>query len=292
MATLSAYRNGLTMGMNDRAGNRNPPKRGQITGWTPAAVRRHTRWLYSVHAPALDGWGYAMTLTVRDTPPTAAAWQAARKRWVQRLRGMGLVRLHWVVEWQRRGTPHLHSAAYFDHELTPRERVRLLEHWIGAAAEWGPGWHSQQVAPITGPLGWLQYLSKHAARGVRHYQRQGRPDGWESTGRLWGYVGAWPVDEPLRVALTPQEFHRYRRLVRAWRIADARSSGDPRRIALARGMLRCNDRSLSTVRGASEWIPEHAAVRLLDLVLSGEPAGGPPAGPPAPGAVSVASGML
>jgi hypothetical protein len=249
--------------------NLTPPKRGKITGWTPAAVRRHTRWLYGIEAPALTGHGYALSLTVKDTPPDAIAWHRARRAWIERLRYRGLVRLHWVVEWQRRGTPHLHCAVYFAHELDAAERWQLLSDWLDVAAPYRPGWRSQDVKPIDGPLGWLQYLSKHAARGVQHYQRNGKPPGWESTGRLWGYVGQWPASEPIQVDLTPAQAHRFRRLVRSWRVADARAAQDWRRVRYARRMLRCTDPALSAVRGVSEWIPEHVAVRLLHVAVEG-----------------------
>lgn len=268
MPTLQAYKNGLSVGTAGH--NSNPPPRGKITGWTAAAVRRHTRWLYSINAPGLDGHGYALTLTVKHTPPDAASWHAARRAWIERLRRRGLTRLHWVVEWQRRGTPHMHVAVYFADELSSDQRRRLLDDWLDCAAAWAPGWRSQNVKPITGPMGWLQYLSKHAARGVKHYQRAGKPAGWESTGRLWGHVGEWPEIEPLRVELTKAEYFRFRRLVRSWRVADARAAEDPRRIRYARRMLSCNERALSTVRGVSEWISEDVTVRLLDVVRAPE----------------------
>lgn len=262
MATLRAYPNGLTMGMST-GGNPAPVKRGTITGWSAAAVRRHKRWLFSVVAPDLSGAGYALTLTVKDTPPSAREWHALRRNWIDRLERRGLVRLHWVVEWQKRGTPHLHVAAYFGRALTPAERWDLLAQWTDVAAAYGAGWRSQDVKPIDGPMGWLKYLSKHAARGVAHYQRQGKPEGWESTGRLWGYVGDWPLVEPIEVTLTTAEYYRMRRLVRAWRVADARRAGDPARIAYARRSLKCPDADLSRVRGVSEWVPESVVLEQL-----------------------------
>src|SRR5690606_18362373 len=122
------------------------------------------------------------------------------------------------------------------------------------------------------------------ARGVSHYQRQGKPEGWERTGRLWGYVGQWPTVPPAEVIVTRQEFYRFRRLVRAWRVADARaelkSAADPRRrraalrrLVSARRMLRHADPDLSRVRGVSEWIPEHLGLALLE-VAAGERQGG------------------
>nr|CRY96759.1 hypothetical protein [uncultured prokaryote] len=266
MPILQAYANGLTMGTAGR--NDAPVPRGKITGWTQAAVRRHTRWLYSIASADLDGYGYALTLTLRDTPPSALEWQAARRAWIERLRRRGMVRLHWVVEWQRRGTPHMHVAVYFPKPLTAVQQQVLLLDWLAVAAAWKPGSTGQCVKEITGPLGWLQYLSKHAARGVKHYQRAGKPAGWETTGRLWGHLGEWPAVEPIRAEISKTEYHRFRRLVRSWRVADARAhglaTGDWRRLTYARRMLSCSDPALSTVRGVSEWISDDLAMVLLD----------------------------
>lgn len=77
-----------------------------------------------------------------------------------------------------------------------------------------------------------------------------------------------------------QGFWRYRRLVRSWRVADARAAlaaaGTPkeisaarRRLVAARSMLRCSSRKLSEVRGVSEWVGESAVAQLLGL-LAGE----------------------
>jgi len=261
MPTLSAYANGLTMGTAGPGGS--PGKRGAITGWSPAAVRRHKRWLYSVQTPALTGQGYALTLTLRETPGSATEWHRLRRVWIDRLRRRGLVRLHWVVEWQRRGTPHLHCAVYFPEPLSVPDRVQLVTDWVDVTAGYGTLHAGQVCKPIDGALGWLQYLSKHAARGVAHYQRQGKPAGWETSGRLWGHNGEWPTEDAIRVDIDWPTFYRYRRLVRSWRVADARRAGDRRRIRSARRMLRCADPNLSRVRGVSEFIPEDQGLLLL-----------------------------
>lgn len=272
MATLSAYRNGLTVGHG--GGNPEPPPRGEITGWTAGTVRRHTRWLYSVNAPELDGHGYALTLTLRDCPEDAATWQALRRAWVERQRRSDLVRMHWVVEWQRRGVPHMHVAVYFSRELTGAERWKPLQDWLDVASAYGASWRSQDVKPIDGAVGWLQYLSKHAARGVSHYQRWAKPAGWTKTGRLWGHVGDWPTLEPLSFDLDRSEFWALRRLIRRWRVRDAQAAlsaartpeaarAARRRIVSARRMLACSNRRLSEVRGCSEWIDDETATELF-----------------------------
>ena len=145
----------------------------------------------------------------------------------------------------------------------------MLRHWVELAGD-GTTQAGQHVAAIDGATGWLQYLSKHAARGAAHYQRQGKPAGWETTGRLWGHTGPWPVQDVQTFHVPQEAFYRYRRLVRQWRIADARLEADEltrrRRIRSARRMLACGDRKLSEVRGISEWIPQDQLVRYLALM--------------------------
>ncbi len=285
------YLNGLTMGAG---GNANPVggKRGKVDGWSMSAVRRHTRWLYSVDTKSLTGEGWSLSLTLRDCPPDDVAWTRLRKEWLDQVRASGLlVRGHWVVEWQERKVPHLHLAVYL-REGTRDVDALLVGTWLRLGAKYGAGPKGQHLAPITGVLGWLEYLSKHASRGVGHYQRQGKPPGWEKTGRLWGHFGDWSNAEPVGVRLTRREFFRFRRLVRSWRVADARQQlrearnlvevvAARRRIRFARRMLACNDRALSEVRGVSEWIPEHLGMVLL-LLAAGDAEGAREAAQAAP----------
>lgn len=247
-------------------------KRGTVQGWTRESVRRHTKWLYSINIEHLNGHGYALTATLRDCPESSDAFHRLRRNFFDRAarRMPAFVRLHWVIEWQRRGVPHMHMALYFDRELTAAEKFRLVHHWVSLCEPYGATHSAQYLLPISGPSGWLQYLSKHAARGAAHYQRSGKPSGWEKTGRLWGHEGLWPVEEPMRFDVPRSAYFRYRRLVRAWRLADARAEKDPdtrrRRIVSARGMLRCGDQSLSEVRGISEWIDQDTLLQFLALL--------------------------
>lgn len=267
MATVRAYPNGVTMGTPSGVVPKGA-KRGRVQGWTPESARRHIRWLYSVDVPHLTGHGWAVTLTVRELPASAAEWHAARRAWIERVRRRGLVRLHWVVEWQRRGVPHLHAAVYLDaadHGLG----ALLLTDWIAVCER--RGWtaliRSQDVKPIAGATGWLQYLSKHAGRSAAHYQRMGMPAGWESSGRLWGHVGEWPTVEPVEGTLSLAAAARFRRLVDAYCRARARAEGDHARLAYLRRRRKAEtDPYRSRVLGVSEWVPESVALRLLALV--------------------------
>jgi hypothetical protein len=264
---LSVYPSGITMHVPSGPSDHKRGKRTAVVGWSTSAVRRHTSWLKSIQSEKLDGHGYALTLTVRDLPEDAAAFHSAKKSWIERMRRHGFVRVHWIVEWQRRGVPHLHIAIYFPDALSIRERALIVLDWQEIAAPWGAQSTGQDLKPIEHHVGWLQYLSKHSARGVKHYQRYGKPATWETTGRLWGKGGDWPEADPMRFALDTQTWHRFRRLARAWRIADARSerNADTRRsrISSARRCLRCAERKLSSVRGVSEWLPDSVAFVLL-----------------------------
>jgi hypothetical protein len=278
MATFKAYPNGLTMGV----GNAAPVggKRAAVTGWSAASVRRHKRWLYGVETPGLSGPGSGVTLTLRDTPANHEDWRDLVTRLLQRLRDSGMVRWHWVVEWQRRGTPHLHMAVYGPESLSAASVGELVvQHWLALTADaYGAGRAAQVHVEITGPTGWLKYLSKHASRGVAHYQRQGMPRGWTKSGRLWGYGGDWPITAPIEGVLTMEQFWQVRRMVRRYAIAQARaaalgyaanpvtSSKAPAAwdsVAHLRRLLRNPDRSTSSVRGVSDWCPVPVAVDLM-----------------------------
>lgn len=276
MVVVRSYRNGVTLG--SAGTNPHPPKRGEIKGWTYGAVRRHSIKLFSVAAEGLTGAGYAATLTLR-TLPTADQWHSVRVAWTRRVERIpGFVRLHWVVEWQERGTPHLHVAVYGE-GWTPLEGWLLIGHWLEAARAFEPTISAQDVKGIDGAVGWLAYMSKHAARGAAHYQRQGSPEGWEKTGRLYGFRGVWPFDEPTIFVPTRDGGYRLRRLLRAWRIADARSAllrtppddlprlrAARRRLVSARRSLKSPDRRLGAVRGMSEWCPEPVMLALFALL--------------------------
>ena len=58
-------------------------------------------------------------------------------------------------------------------------------------------------------------------------------------------------------------FWRFRRLIRYWRISEARTSGNARRIVYARKSLKCNDAKLSAVRGTNDWIPHTQSMALM-----------------------------
>lgn len=294
MPVITLYRHGVTAGTppSAKAGG---GLRGEVTGWSESSTRSNRLFLYSVDETQLTGDGYALSLTVRDIPSSHADWHQLRKAFSKRLDRLGLIRMHWLTEWQRRGAPHLHAAVWFpfsDRSYLPA----ILRAWLDLARPFGALSRSQNVVPIHEAIGWFQYLSKHAVRGLRHYQRSAEsiPVGWQKTGRMWGRWGSWPLKDRVRVSVSMPGYHRFRRLVRSWRIADARValSAARRRVDLlqqyrpglilevdrrrlrdaaarvssARGMLRCPDPRLSAVRGVSEWMPIDQQLDLLELL--------------------------
>jgi hypothetical protein len=245
-------------------------KRDVIKGWSASTTRRLTKWLYSIQADQLTGHGYAVTLTMRHTPPDRDALDRVFRALMARYDRMGVTRLHWVMEMQRRGTPHYHLIIYTAEEL-PLRGLEFVRHWLEVADEFGPAPVAQRAEPLENASGWFQYLSKHASRSAAHYQRQGMPPGWEKTGRLWGKRGDWPTaDGPMKFDMDREAWFRFRRLVRSWRIANARQEKiggvRARRIRSARRMLATHDRKLAEVRGTSEWMPEATQLALLGFL--------------------------
>jgi len=224
-------------------------KRGQVTGWSPAAARRNVSFLRSVDERTLSGVGLALTLTLRDCPPSREAWSALLKAWQQRQYRGGMLRLHWCVEWQRRGVPHLHAAIWYQREQVRTGAVLVdvspamvhqdmqgatfeskgaaswaIADWLDLSCVYGSQAAGQQARPLVGPVGWFIYLGKHCGRGRAHYQRQQQnlPTAWSASPRVWGRWGSWVCEDPQVETLTDRQWWRMRRLVRGARVARAR----------------------------------------------------------------------
>ena len=270
MRILKVYLHGSTMGTPPKRNDHLRTVRGEVGGWSRGSTRRNVAFLRSVVPDSLlidsEGqtlYGYAFTLTLRECPLTSTEWHRMRTMYFKRLARAGMTRAHWVVEWQRRGVPHLHGCIWSPHK---NFNVAVIQDWLQIAAPYGAGPKGQHQRPIHDAIGWFKYLAKHAARGVSHYQRspENVPKGWKKTGRVWGYLGDWDRRDSMQLTIEDSTFYRLRRYVRAWRIADSRASGDSFRIRSARAMLSCPDRALSAIRGISEWIDQDTMLLLLD----------------------------
>ena len=299
MPVITLYRHGFTAGCAPSS-TPPPPVRTECSGWTIGAIRRNKLFLYSVDETRLTGTGFALSLTVKVCPPTHDDWRNVLRAFFERLRRLGMIRAHWLTEWQRRGIPHLHMAVWF-----PAETVNawvdggfarlLVSHWLQVAGPlYGSLERAQHVTPIYDALGWNKYTSKHASRGLSNYQRNPAsiPAGWREhgTGRMWGKLGDWSgvCQEAVRVEMPFQAYHLLRRITRGYNKAKARAAlakaraavsraRDPiqdraaalqvrqalRRVTFTRRMLGCTLPKLSAVRGLSEWMPEAGQLQAL-----------------------------
>lgn len=302
MAKLRHYYNGISVYKPTGTHKRTDTKRSKTKGWTSSATNRNKKFLQSVNINLLDGFGLAITLTLKDCPETPEQWHKVRDNFQKRLSRKGLMRYHWVTEWQKRGVPHLHMSAYFQKHPDNSLIRQIKRDWCEVAANYRPLQKSQHVAHITSIKGWLEYSAKHGARGMFHYQRSNPPPEWqESTGRVWGKGGDWPQVQVDTVLFTDQ-FYRFRRLVRKWRISDARQPEknlvhvymdgttrpfnnsdykevglnyfnlprNKKRITAARKILKKPNRKLSEVAGLSEWIPLDLQTRMLEYIIQHE----------------------
>lgn len=272
MRIFKVYRHGFTLGTNSYEPGAKRPRgeRGLIGGWSHGATARNIAFLRSIDETALTGDGLALTLTVKICPETSDDWHRLRDTFIKRLNRMGLIRMHWVIEWQRRGVPHLHCACYFEHTADRLLPAKIVRSWCQLTEVYGSSPFAQYVLPVTDSIGWFQYVSKHAARGVHHYQRspENIPPSWQQkTGRMWGKVGDWPTKPFGEVYLSDPAFYAFRRIVKGWRLADSRASGSRHRILAAKRYLQCPEK-LSRVLGASEWLPEQYQLQILFFLQS------------------------
>lgn len=264
MPIVEILPNGGKSYMTYPAPTRPQPLRGVTSGWSRDVSRRNSDFLMSVQVEQLTGHGYALSLTLKDCPCTPRDWQSIRTAYVKRLRRMGLVRMHWLTEWQRRQVPHLHAAVWFDR---PQDPARILMHWLAVAAPYRAGPHSQHCTEIRGTVGWFEYLAKHAARSVWNYQRspENVPRQWAGvTGRMWGRIGSWPVSEAKQVEIPWGPWWRYRRRMIHYQLAKARRQGDSARYRYLKAYRQRAPKVTSRSQPVPRfWIPEEDQWQLL-----------------------------
>lgn len=288
MAKVTVTPNGLKAAMPG-PGNSNPPKRGKITGWSAGASRRNRDFLQSIDLAAVNGVGFFYTLTLRDLPPSGKDWSRLIDAWLKWCARHGATRYHWVVEFQRRGVPHLHAVVYWPSEQMdttgPAERWQApwgaVDHWLGLTAHLGSSPLSQQIRQCDKRVGLLAYMAKHSARTVEHYQRQAHalPEGWASVGRLWAKGGEWPTRADV-FDTNERAWFVLRRLVRSYIVSQARKRlarvcpsdkaglvAARRAYCHARSCLRCAGKAHSRVKPLGLWIPESVSRHFLELVL-------------------------
>lgn len=264
--------------------NRKPVKRGKSKGWTASTSRRNRDFLMSIDPVNLTGQAVSASLTLGpDAVITPSDMQRMREAFFERLRREGVVRHHWVMEFQRRGAPHLHMIIYFPADWPKGDPARAVNwHWTEVTRDTSSLHTGQHIEPVHALGGWLHYLAKHGARSAEHIQRI-CPEGWENPGRMWGKSGDWPTLEEA-FEIDPSSFFALRRWVRNWRLADARSAlvkararRDPkaeeialRRVIKTRSLYNRGDRQKSELMGLAEWAGPSVILPMLEA-LAGRP---------------------
>lgn len=267
-----------------------PPERTATKGWTVNVARRNEQRLQQVDFDAIEGVPAFVTLTMpaqQMADVSAAMFHSWLKSWLRYMKRHGLRHYYWILEFQASGNPHLHVLVWLDHSPEVLETFKALRSWVGilnksdvGARLQGQVWESIDVGGelvVDGetvpahPERVLMYLAKHAARGVAHYQRQieNMPEDWKNrSGRVWGHDRGLPLREQEDFETDYPTFWTFRRLVRRWRLAEARGikDADRRRAAIvqARSCLKCPRPDVSPYRGVSAWVPAEVASRLLD----------------------------
>lgn len=272
MPVWTLWQSGCTFGTPPTLPNnkkRDVEKRGEVIGWTPKATRSLTKWLYGADVKDL-GQGLAFTLTIKDLPDDAAAWQNVRAKFFKRLKRLGVSHLHWLTEWQLRKMPHLHGCLWFPPgaQINPRIKSLISNAWLQSAKQYSPAEHCQDVKEMHSYLGWKQYLSKHASRSAHNSQRctSNMPETWKTSGRMWGCWGDFEIKK-IELELCEKGGHALRRIIKGWRIATARSEPHPQkrktRLQSAKKLYRSDIKNLSSVRGFSEWLELDQQLKIM-----------------------------
>lgn len=261
MPVIDILSHGTTGGFPNMA-NPKPPVRSEIGGWSTSSSKRNTRWLRSVSTESLTESGYACTLTLRHCPASPNDWSKLRNAFFQRLRRLGVIRAHWVVEWQRRRVPHLHMALWFNQSDMSRT---VIAQWCELTQHYDSKPLAQTCKPIHQFVGWAEYVAKHSSRGMNHYQRckDARPEHWDKSGRIWGYFGDWKTYKPVRCEISQQAFYRYRRALKRFFIAKHRARREWKKVTFYRQSLKCPDRARSATRGVNDWIDHSTSLRII-----------------------------
>lgn len=288
MPVVAVYPNGTSASQPSGLAPAISP-RGAAQGWTPGSARRNDHFLQSIDFASLTGEPWALTLTIPSEQagkghlPDSAEFHAMLRAMLERLRRMGAMRWHWVMEMTRRKTPHLHMTVWLPCSESPTpdfavsRELKIRAAWEKITARHGIAVSQRaQCVKRMSSAGWAQYCSKHGARGVKHYQREREalPESWrDRPGRMWGYGGDWPspaARQPVRRELGRKAFWRYRRLVRQWCISNARKTTNSRLrrryIRQARHMLACSHPKLSPVKPINVWIPSSVSSAFLALL--------------------------
>lgn len=158
MAKITIFPSGINAGCPS-TGNANPPKRGVTTGWSSGSARRNMKFLRSVDSERLPRRAFAYTLTVRDLPASAAILRNYIKRVRQWLYRRGAKSDHWVIEWTKKGRPHVHGCVTCEPDMTAEQFLEITTvdaFWLKLTKHLGTNERGQHIAIVKKGVGWFQ----------------------------------------------------------------------------------------------------------------------------------------
>lgn len=173
----------LTVDVSPCRGNPDPPKRGEIAGFSKASRKRMIRDCARL--------GRAVPIFVTLTygsewPPDASQWKRDLDTWWKRcLRLQGDLSAIWRLEPQERGAPHFHLLIYQSTGKAP-----FLPHqWVAdswASVTSGDPSACSRVEALRSHRGGMFYAAKYCAK-----LGDGQVlEGWENVGKHWGKLNA------------------------------------------------------------------------------------------------------
>ena len=126
MPVVSVYPNGTNGGVSGGTIEQNRRPRAACTGWSRGSARRNELFLWSVDFAEQSGEAWALTLTLQaeyagGRIPDSGEFHRMLRAMIGRLRRLGAIRWHWVIEMTAARTPHVHASVWFDKNRSSRD---------------------------------------------------------------------------------------------------------------------------------------------------------------------------
>ena len=126
MPVVSLYPNGTSAGVAGGTIEQNRRVRTECTGWSRGAARRNEEFLWSVDFTEQTGEAWALTLTLQagyagGRIPDSDEFHRMLRAMIERLRRLGAIRWHWVIEMTAAHTPHVHASIWLDKTRSSRD---------------------------------------------------------------------------------------------------------------------------------------------------------------------------
>lgn len=253
-------------------------KRQPSRGWTKASSRGNRDFLMSIDFEKCTGNAFAITLTIPSdsVPNTHTEFHRLIDNFLKRAKRFGVSRYHWLMECTAKLTPHLHMTMWSEMQLAEFTSY-ALHAWseVTRAAGINISFKAQHIDQVKSPLGWAQYQGKHGARGAAHYQRDGFPESWEQTGRMWGRGGDWNSENLDREGITvdfenKSQLAQLRRNIRGYSVALAKKTKNEelrkKDIYYTKRMLRTSAQTIGEIRPLTSWLPQAVALQMVQAV--------------------------